>query len=64
MKKSIILLILIFVFFCITPLVAQITDPGDDPVTEGGMPIDGGLTLLLAAGAIYGAKKVKDSRNK
>jgi hypothetical protein len=27
-------------------------------------PIDGGLSLLLAAGAAYGAKKVYDFRNK
>jgi len=27
-------------------------------------PLDGGLSLLLAAGAAYGAKKVHDFRNK
>jgi len=26
-------------------------------------PIDGGLSLLLGAGAAYGAKKLKDHRN-
>ncbi|NCP85659.1 MAG: hypothetical protein GW823_12415 [Bacteroidetes bacterium] len=29
-----------------------------------GAPIDGGLSLLLAAGAAYGAKKVYDFRKK
>lgn len=32
-------------------------DPGNDPV-----PVDGGLTLLLAAGAAYGVKKYRDGR--
>ena len=36
---------------------AQI-DPGDDPDA----PIDGGLSLLLAAGVGYGIKKRRDSR--
>lgn len=39
---------------------AQIGDPGDDPDA----PIDGGLSLLVAAGVGYGIKKVKDSRKK
>ena len=36
------------------PLMAQ----GAPPAT----PIDGGLSLLLAAGGIYGIKKIRDSR--
>lgn len=28
------------------------------------IPIDGGITLLMAAGAAYGAKKIYDSRKK
>lgn len=39
---------------------AQIGDPGDDPDA----PIDGGVSLLVAAGVGYGIKKVKDSRKK
>lgn len=34
-------------------------DPGDDP---GLIPIDGGLSFLLAAGIGYGAKKAYDFR--
>jgi hypothetical protein len=41
-----------------------VDDDGTADTSGTGAPIDGGLTLLLAAGAIYGAKKVKDSRNK
>jgi hypothetical protein len=36
------------------PVLAQ----GAPPAT----PIDGGLSLLLAAGGIYGLKKLRDSR--
>jgi hypothetical protein len=32
------------------------------PLTQA--PIDGGLSILLAAGAAYGAKKVYDFKNK
>lgn len=32
--------------------------PGGPPAT----PIDGGLSLLLAAGGIYGLKKIRDNR--
>ncbi len=39
---------------------AQIGDPGDDPDA----PIDGGVSLLIAAGVGYGIKKAKDSRQK
>ena len=28
------------------------------------VPIDGGITILMAAGAAYGAKKISDSRKK
>lgn len=34
--------------------------PGAPPAT----PIDGGLSLLLAGGAAYGIKKIKDARKK
>lgn len=34
------------------------SDPGGDPE---GVPIDGGITLLLAAGAGYGIKKIRDN---
>ena len=35
-------------------------DPGNDP---GTVPIDGGLSLLLAAGAAFGARRIKRSRS-
>ena len=44
------------ILFTITalPLFAQKSDPN--------VPIDGGLSVLLAAGAAYGAKKAYDKR--
>lgn len=42
------------------PILAQ--DPFGDPPDD--TPIDGGLSLLVAAGIGYGAKKIKDKRKK
>lgn len=39
------------------PAMAQ---GGAPPAT----PIDGGLSLLLAAGGVYGLKKIRDARKK
>ena len=36
-------------------------DPIDNPAD---IPIDGGLSILLAAGVGYGAKKINDQRKK
>jgi hypothetical protein len=47
-------LLSITLFTMSLPLLAQ----GAPPAT----PIDGGLSLLLAAGGLYGLKKLRDSR--
>lgn len=44
-------------FLTVVPLFAQ-DGAGAPPAT----PIDGGLSLLLAAGGLYGIKKIKDRR--
>ena len=52
------LYIMLLMLICITvPMItfAQIIDPEDTP-------IDGGLSLLLAAGAAYGVKKYRDGK--
>ncbi len=54
--KNIIILSSIAMFFTPIALLAQ----GPPPAT----PIDGGLSLLLAAGGVYGIKKLRDSRKK
>jgi len=55
-----ILLVLFNVYpqFCF----AQIGDPGEDP--DAPVPIDGGVSLLIAAGVGYGFKKAHDKRKK
>ncbi len=42
-------------------VLAQLPDPRGDPDE---IPIDGGLSLLIAAGVAYGAKKAYDKRKK
>lgn len=56
MKKSHIILSILFILAAFIPALAQ----GAPPAT----PIDGGLSLLLAAGGAYGIKKLRDSRRK
>jgi hypothetical protein len=42
---------------------AQVVDPGCDPL-DPTCPIDGGLSLLIAAGIGLGAKKAYDKKKK
>ncbi|MEO7488654.1 MAG: hypothetical protein ABIU77_16200 [Ferruginibacter sp.] len=61
-----------FLLMCCLPgaIAAQTTPPPPDPCDQPHepdnppCPVDGGLSLLLAAGMVYGAKKVKRNRNK
>ena len=52
--------VLTIAMFIAMPVMAQ--DHFDD--VENDVPVDGGITLLLAAGAGYGAKKLRDNRKK
>ncbi|MEO8962475.1 MAG: hypothetical protein ABI325_11380 [Ginsengibacter sp.] len=52
---------LIIFSFCLPLITLADNDPGCDP-GDPTCPIDGGLTALLAVGAAYGIKKVRDSR--
>ena len=38
--------------------LAQGETPPDDPGTDPALPIDGGLSLLMAAGAAYGGRRL------
>ena len=51
--------ILMIAFFMV-PVLAIAQDPGGGPDA----PIDGGVSLLLAAGAAYGVKKYKEHKKK
>jgi hypothetical protein len=68
--KMLSLFILVWIF-SVTSATAQSQPPpapdthgGANNVPGGGAPIGGGLTLLLAMGAAYGAKKVYQFKNK
>jgi len=60
MKKGDIYRILILLCCIILPLLTLAQGPPD----PGDVPIDGGLSLLLAAGVGYGVKKYRDGRKK
>ena len=67
MKKT-----LAAIVFCSFTFIAQAQGPGDPGGDPGGggdpgntnVPIDGGLTLLIAAGVGFAAKKGYDKRKK
>ena len=52
------------VLLCATSVYAQggPGDPGDDPDPTRAVPFDGGLSLVVAAGLAYAAKKGRDKR--
>ena len=65
MKRFCRMMVMSGIFLTIFTLIpecssAQIGDPGDDPDA----PIDGGVSLLVAAGVGYGIKKAKEGRKK
>lgn len=71
MKNSgFIVLVLVFLVFILLPGLAHaqvgggvVGDPGCDPF-DPDCPIDGGLSLLIAAGIGIGAKKAYEGRKK
>ncbi len=57
------MLSVLMIVFCFLPsLVHAQPDPGGDP--DATVPIDGGLSILAAAGVAYSVKKIKDYRKK
>lgn len=57
------IVLLSLVFFFPTLISAQPGGPGGAP-TPIGVPFDGGLSLIIAAGAGYAIKKQRDYRKK
>ena len=49
---------LLLIVITVLPFFALAQDPGGGP----DVPIDGGLSLLLAAGAAYGVKKYRSNK--
>ncbi len=62
MKKSIKLLVLAMICFVGLPLISKAQPVPDSNDVD--LPIDGGISLLVAAGAAVGAKKIRDARKK
>ena len=49
----------IFCILCVF-IALQANAQGDDPLDgDGQVPVDGGITLLLAAGAAYGGRRLQ-----
>jgi len=57
MKLKTYILIVVMLLFCI---VINAQGPPPPPPPQPGTPIDGGLSFLLIAGAIFGAYKLKE----
>ena len=58
MKKFLVILFLLNVLTCVAVFAQDeelSTENGPDP---GAVPVDGGLSLLLAAGAAYGGRRL------
>lgn len=62
-KQLLTAFLLLLIFISLPSLVHAQIDPSCDP-QDPGCPIDGGLILLLAAGAGYGIKKMRNSQKK
>jgi hypothetical protein len=57
MKNTLVLISLIFVLM-VTPVLIKKVSAQPPPPPPQDIPIDGGLFLLIAAGATYGARKL------
>ena len=60
-SKSLLPILVLIIIMCSPVITNSQTNPPDDPVD---VPIDGGLSLLLAAGIGYGVKKAYSSSKK
>jgi hypothetical protein len=59
-QKYFLLALLICSLVYVSPVFAQ--GPGFDEDVEDTVPLDGGLSLLAAAGVGYGIKKLKEAK--
>jgi hypothetical protein len=58
-NKKIVRILVLLVIFCL-PTISLLAQGFDDEVTD--VPIDGGLSLLVAAGVGYGAKQLRKKK--
>ena len=71
MKKSIGVILLIFIFFAMVSVTGYSSPPpppGGGPTVDetyiGGVPIAGGVLILIALAVGYGARKLYNSRKR
>jgi hypothetical protein len=62
MKNSFLLFIVIFASIAALKVSAQSTTPPPPPPPPTPVPIDGGLSLVIAGCVGYGMKKINDNR--
>lgn len=55
-------ILIVVIFLCQFPLLYAAPPGGGDGGTNPQIPVDGGASLLAAAGAAYGIKKYRDHR--
>ena len=60
LKSAHVFTAMMMIAFFMVPVFAIAQDPGGGPDA----PIDGGLSLLLAAGTAYGVKKYREGKKK
>ncbi len=58
MKRYRISLLLTILLMVVSINLCQAQDPGDPSADDPAVPIDGGLSLLLAAGAAYAGRRL------
>ena len=59
--KKILSGMLILALICVSPVLFAQSGLDDPSVDDPAVPVDGGLSLLLAAGAAYGVRRVRRS---
>ena len=64
MKRYRISILLTILLMVVSVNLCQAQDPGDPSADDPAVPVDGGITLLLAAGAAYAGQKLyrKDAK--
>jgi|KBSMisStaDraftv2_1062788.scaffolds.fasta_scaffold668882_2 hypothetical protein len=62
MKRKFRILVITTVLLASFSVYPQLCDAQSDPAGDPDAPIDGGISLLLAAGVGYGLKKANDKR--
>ena len=62
--SNILRVVVMMVGFMLHASLANAQGPGDPTFGDPDLPIDGGVSLLIAAGVGYGIKKYRDERKK